>query len=79
MDVAAIALGGLENAQLRLEGAARRSASASLAGSAPTSADSVDLSAAAVELLSARNAFQANLHVLRTADEIQREVLDRLA
>jgi flagellar hook protein FlgE len=79
MDVASIALGGLENAQLRLEGSARRIASATLAVAAQSPADSVDLSAAAVDLLAARNAYQANLQVLRTADEIQREVLDQLA
>jgi len=79
MDVASIALTGLADAQVRVEHGARRIASASLPDSTGPPVDTVDLSAAMVDLLAARNDFQANLQVLRTADEMQREALDQLA
>ncbi len=72
MDIAAIALGGMNEAQGRVESAARRLASAA----EPT--DTVDLSAEMVALMEARNAFTTNARVLETADEIQKNVIDIL-
>ena len=41
--------------------------------------DTVELSDAAVSLLSARNEYAANIKVIQTADEMQRHMLDLLA
>jgi hypothetical protein len=78
MDISAIALGGLEQAQVQLGNAA-----SSLAGAAgspsPPSSDSVDLSAGIVALMSAKNDFAVNISVLKTADQIQKYAIDLMA
>jgi len=73
VDVTAISLPGLERAQASFERAAGRMASA------PQPVDAVDLSTAAVDLLTARQDFTLNLKVLETSQQIQRETLDLLA
>lgn len=75
MDISAIAQQGLQQAQLHLE-----SAASNLAGATGSSgADSVDLSAGMVDLMSAQNNFAVNIKVMKTADEIQKYVLDLIA
>jgi flagellar hook protein FlgE len=75
MEISAIAQQGLQQAQLQLE-----SAASSLAGAAGSSGgDSVDLSAGMVDLMSAQNNFAVNISVMKTADEIQKSVLDLIA
>ena len=44
----------------------------------PPQADSVDLSAAAVALLESRNSFEANTKMIKTADEMEKSLLDTL-
>jgi flagellar hook protein FlgE len=66
MGIQAVALQGLEQAQSQVEQSARRISDATL------SSDTVDLSAETVSLLSARNAFEANLKLAETADRIER-------
>jgi flagellar hook protein FlgE len=74
MDVSAIALGGVDRASMQFQDAATRIAS-SATNAAP---DTVDLSAAAVSMLTARNDFAANLNVLKIADKMQRSAIDML-
>jgi flagellar hook protein FlgE len=74
MDVMGATLGGMQNAQSKLEKTAERIAGAS----APT-ADSVDLSTEMVGMLAARNQFQVNARVFQTADEMQKKLVDILA
>jgi flagellar basal body rod protein FlgG len=69
MDVAATtALRGIEQAQNRVDTAARHIATAG-------AADAVDLSTEAVALIQARDDFGANIAVLKTADDLQKSLL----
>ena len=79
MKLSAIALGGLDDAQTKLEQAAVRLSSIGQNSPDGTLADTVDLSTEMVNLLSARNQFSVNINVLKTADEIDRETLNILA
>jgi flagellar hook-associated protein FlgK len=72
MDVSAIALGGLQQAQSQLESTAKRFASPAN----PT--DGVDLSQEAVSLLQARNDFQANLATIKVNDQMLQSLFDVL-
>jgi hypothetical protein len=78
MDLSAIALRGLQQAEGRLEQAATRIA---LGASSPDglTLDTVDLSAQMVALLSAKELASVNLQTLRTADEVAKNVIDMLA
>jgi len=77
MDPSAIALQGLQQADYQLQTAASQiAASASPDGA---SLDVVSLSAEAVALMSARNLYDANLATLKTANEMQKNVLDLMA
>ena len=67
------ALGGMQNAQVKLEKAAER-----IAGVSATSSDSVDLSTEMVGLLAARDQFQVNVRVFQTAEDMQKKLLDVL-
>jgi flagellar hook protein FlgE len=73
MGIQAIALQGLEQAQSQVDQSARRISDAT------TSSDSVDLSTEAVGLLSARNAFEANLKLAQTANQMQQSAINLLA
>jgi flagellar hook-associated protein FlgK len=75
VEISAIALGGMNQAQTRLEGTANRLAKAA----DPAAADTVDLSAEMVALMEARNAFAVNAKVAATGDELQKSVIDLLA
>ncbi len=79
MDLSAIALRGLDMAQAKLERVANLLVAVGEASPEAAPVDTVDLSAAVVSLLSARNEFAANIKVLRTADDMQRQVLDLMA
>ena len=78
VDISAIAHQGLEQAQVQLENAASTLAGA---GASPGSSisDSVDLSAGVVDLMSAQINFAVNISALKTADQIQKYVIDLLA
>jgi hypothetical protein len=78
MDLSAIALQGLAQAQVQLEAAARLS-SAGTASPDGASLDIVDLSAETVALMSAESFVSINLSTLKTADQIQKKVIDLLA
>lgn len=75
MNVSAIALQGLEQAQNQLQAAAT---SIAAAGGASNSAgpDTLDLSTAVVALLTAKNQFSAELSVLKVANQTQASVLN---
>jgi uncharacterized protein YjbI with pentapeptide repeats len=79
MDLSTIALQGLQQANAQLNSAA--SSIASFQSSTPTGAnvDTVDLSAAVVALLSAKNLYSANLATTKTAEQISQSTLDILA
>ncbi len=79
MDVSAIALRGLDQAQALLERSAGRIARMSAPAREAAPMDVVDLSAEMVALLEARRALTANLRVLETADEIERSLFDSIA
>ncbi len=78
MDLSAIALQGLEQAQIQLNAAASNLANAGAASAGP-SLDTVDLSAQIVALTSAQTLYDVNLETLKTANQIQQNVLNLLA
>jgi flagellar hook protein FlgE len=71
----AVPLAGATSAGNRFEKSAEKIARASFSQTGQ-GGDSVDLSSEAVALLEARNAFQANLKVVHTADEMTQAALD---
>jgi flagellar hook protein FlgE len=73
MEIQAIALQGLEQAQSQVDQSARR-----ISGAA-TSSDTVDLSTETVALLSARTAFEANLKLAQTADQMESTAINLMA
>lgn len=75
MDVSAIALQGLEQAQVQLESAAASIAGASTASNS-AGTDTVDLSTAVVALLTAKNQFSVDLTVLKVANQTQASVIN---
>ena len=76
MDLSAIALSGLEAAQSRFEGAARQVAASA---SPEPPGDTVDLSIAVVEMLSSQRQFEANLQLVRTAQQMDGQIVNLLA
>ncbi len=76
MDISAIALQGLQQADAQLEQAATRIASAGIASANGANLDTVDLSAEVVALISARDLSAVNLSTLKTGDEIQKTAID---
>ena len=79
MDLSAIALQGLQQADAQLETAAARIASSGTSSPDGANLDSVDLSAEMVALISAKDQFSANLSTLKTSDEIQKNLIDMMA
>lgn len=73
MDISAIALSGLQNAQNRFDRAAAGVTRATL-----NPGDSVDLSQQAVDMLAAKTQFGASIRVAHVADEMQKSLLDML-
>jgi flagellar hook protein FlgE len=76
MDPSSIALQGLQQADAQLEAAAARIASAGANSPDGATLDVVDLSAEMVALMSAQNSFELNLATLKTADEMQKSLID---
>ena len=72
MNVSSIALQGLNQAQDQLQSTARRIAGAG----SPT--DSVNLSDAAVSLITAKNDFEANLNTIKVDDQMQKSTINLL-
>ena len=79
MDLSAIALQGLQQADVQLETAAAKIASSGASSPDGANLDSVDLSAEVVALMSAKNQFSVNLSTLKTGDEIQKSLIDMMA
>ena len=73
MQISAIALQGMQQAEARVEVSAQR-----LAGTADPG-DTTDLSQEAVALLQARNSFAANVQVAKIANEMEKRTVDLLA
>lgn len=76
MDPSAIALQGLQQADVQLEAAASAIASGGGTSANGSNLDVVDLSAEMVALMSAQASFSANLATLKTVDQIQKNVID---
>jgi hypothetical protein len=76
MDVQSVALEGLQQADIQLDAAAANVASAGANSPDVAPVDVMDLSAEMVALMSARNLFDANLGTLKTADEMQKSLID---
>ena len=76
MDPSTIALQGLQQSDVQLNTAAASLATAGTSSPDGANLDVVDLSAEMVALMSAQNAFQANLAALNTADQMQQALLD---
>lgn len=77
MDISAIALQGLDQAQAKLERAAVRIAQ--YGDEVAGSSDAVDLSAEMVALISAKDEVAVNLKVLQTAEDVQQQAIDIMA
>ena len=76
MDVPSIALQALHQADIQLESAAARIATAGTISPKGINLDRVDLSAEMVTLMSAQTLFEANLATLKTADQELKSVVD---
>ncbi len=72
MDVSSIALQGLQQADAQLNAAASAIANASDG----SGVDVVDLSKEMVAMMAAQTMFAANLDTLKTADQMQKNLLD---
>ena len=78
MDISAIALQGLETSQAQFDQAAGRLASLGSPSPDAASVDTVDLSAETVSLLSAKNAFEMNISVMKIANQMQGQLVNLL-
>ena len=76
MNPAAIALQGLQQADLQLNTAAARIANAGANSANGANLDVVDFSAEMVALMSAQHLYDANLATLKTADQMQKNLID---
>jgi hypothetical protein len=76
MDISAIALQGLQQADSQLNSAAARIASFGSASPDGAELDVVDLSAEVIALASAKNQALDNISSLKTAGEVQKTLLD---
>ena len=79
MDPWSIALQGLQQADAQLEAAAARITRTGANSADGATLDVVDLSAEMVALMSARNLFDFNLATLKTADHMQKSLVDLTA
>jgi len=79
MDPSAIALQGLQQADIQLETAASRIATASASSPDGANLDVVNLSAEMVALMSAQTLFSANLATLNTSAKMQKSLIDLTA
>ncbi|MGO9084502.1 MAG: flagellar basal body rod C-terminal domain-containing protein [Candidatus Sulfotelmatobacter sp.] len=76
MNPSAIALQGLQQAELQLENAATAIASAGADPSTAGPEDVVDLSAEMTALTSAQTQYDANLATLKTADQMEQNLVN---
>jgi len=76
MDASAIALQGLQQAESQLDAAAGGIAQAGAASSNGSNIDVVDLSAEMVELTLAQTQYQADLASLKTADQVEQNLVN---
>jgi flagellar hook protein FlgE len=72
MDISAIALRGLQQA----EGELNQAASGVVQAGMGSSGDVVDLSTEMTNQMSAQNQFEANLATLKTADQIEQSLIN---
>jgi flagellar hook protein FlgE len=79
MEIASIALQGMERAQAHVEQAAGRLASIGANSSESSPVDTVDLSQEVLALLAAKNDFAANVATLKIANQIQKQTVNLLA
>ena len=79
MELSSIALQGLRQADTQLARAASNIASFQANTPAGAGVDTVDLSAAVVALLSAKNSYSANVATVKAAEEIQKTTIDLIA
>jgi hypothetical protein len=78
MQISAIALQGLNQAQAQVDQAAGRLASIG-ADTSQADVDTAGLSDAAVALLAWKNAYAGDIQLLKVADKMQRQAIDLLA
>jgi hypothetical protein len=79
MEISAIALQGLNQAQAQVEHAGGRLASIGANSGDGTLVDTADLTDATVSLLAGKNAFAANIQLLKVADQMQSKAINLLA
>ena len=79
MDISAIALQGLQQATMQVDASAARLIAATAPPAEGMPVDSASLSEAAVALLGAKNQFSASIEVLKTANEMQKNLVNILA
>jgi hypothetical protein len=79
MDLSAIALQGVQQADTQLEAAATRIATFGAAPSDRAAFDTIDLSAEMVALLSTKQLASVNLQTFRTAGEISKSLINVMA
>ena len=75
MDISSVGLDGLHRVGVKLEKAATRIASFGADSSGGANADTVDLSAEMVALMSAKTEFSANLKTLEAAGQEQKTLI----
>jgi len=76
MDASAIALQGLQQAEFQLDAAAAGIAHAGTGSSDGSNADVVDLSTEMVALTQAQTQYEADLATLKTADQIEQNLVN---
>jgi len=79
MDPSSIALQGLQQAEVQLETAAAKIAGAGTTSPDGSNLDVVDLSAEMVALMSAQDLSSENVATLKTADQMQKSLVDLTA
>jgi flagellar hook protein FlgE len=79
MNVTGIALQGLQQAETQLDAAAAGIASAGAKSANGSNADVVDFSSEIVALMSAQILYEANLATLKTADQVEQNLVNLTA
>jgi flagellar hook protein FlgE len=79
MDVSSIALQGLQQADHQLDAAAAGIASAGANSANEGNGDVVDFSSEMVALMSAQILYEANLSTLKTADQVEQNLVNLTA
>jgi len=79
MNVTGIALQGLQQAETQLDAAAAGIASAGAKSANGSNVDVVDFSSEIVALMSAQILYEANLATLKTADQVEQNLVNLTA